>query len=263
MNIDQWAYTSKLKNKDPVQKIFFALLTICVCLWANTISISILIVMMMVCLTVTIGGIPPRVFFKLMVLPMSFLLISVATIAISRSSDSQNFLTAVHFGSIWIGISKLGLITSLKLFFKSLGAVSCLYFLSLNTPMVDLMAALGRLRVPNLLIELMSLIYRFIFVLLETADTIFTAQNSRLGYSRLSFGYRSLGVLVASLFIRAYRRSDELYTALESRGYDGELNVLNEPYEKNWNGYIGALGLNVIFITGTLVLKRFAFGGVF
>ena len=198
-----------------------------------------------------------------MVLPMAFLLIGVATVAISSSSSSQNFLASVNFGNVWIGVSTLGMVTALKLFFKSLGAVSCLYFLSLSTPMVSLLSALRLLGVPKLLLELMSLIYRFIFVLLETADTIFTAQNSRLGYSRLSSGYRSLGVLIASLFIRAYKRSDELYTALESRGYDGELNVLDEHYEKDWNGYIGAFGMNIIIITATLVLKSFSIGGIF
>jgi cobalt/nickel transport system permease protein len=129
--------------------------------------------------------------------------------------------------------------------------------------MVDLLALLLRLKVPKLLVELMGLIYRFIFVLLETADTMFTAQNSRLGYSSLSTGYRSLGALASTVFIRAYKRSDELYTALESRGYEGELNVLDEPFETHWIKYIVPIVINLLLIITTLFLRRFFTGGFF
>ncbi len=59
----------------------------------------------------------------------------------------------------------------------------------------------------------MSLIYRFIFVLMETADTMVIAQSSRLGYSSIISGYRSLGVLVSSVFIRSYQQADKIYTS--------------------------------------------------
>ena len=42
----------------------------------------------------------------------------------------------------------------------ALSAVSCLYFLSLNTTMTDILEVLRKLHVPALLIELMLLIYR-------------------------------------------------------------------------------------------------------
>ena len=114
---------------------------------------------------------------------------------------------------------------------------------------------------PKLIVELMGLIYRFIFVLLETADTMITAQNSRLGYSSLSAGFRSLGTLVSTLFIRSYKRSDELYTALEARGYDGDLNVLEETFDTHWTGYIPAAAINLVLVTATLLIRRFA-GGI-
>ena len=45
-----------------------------------------------------------------------------------------------------------------------------MYFLSLNTPVTDLTMALERLHVPRLLVELMELIYRFIFVIFSNGD---------------------------------------------------------------------------------------------
>jgi hypothetical protein len=80
-----------------------------------------------------------------------------------------------------LGVLKAGMISAVRLFCKALGAVSCLYFLSLSTPMLDILSALRRLKCPALLVEMMGLIYRFIFILFETAASMITAQNSVWG----------------------------------------------------------------------------------
>lgn len=260
INIDKYAYISELKHTAPINKIVFSMLAMGICLWADSIIVSILILLMMGWCTVHKGGTPVGVFLKLMLVPAFFLVIGVLTIGINVSANKEVFLFSFHVFGRFIGVSQASIQKALHLFSKALGAVSCLYFLSLSTPMVDLLAALRKLKVPKLLLELMGLIYRFIFVLLETADTMFTAQNSRLGYSNLSSSYRSLAVLASTLFIRAYKRSDELYTALEARGYDGELNVLEEPFVTKWTEYIPIAIINVFFILVALLLKRYTGG---
>lgn len=254
-NIDKYAYVSRLKRMDSMQKLFFSLLTLGVCIWANSIVISLLIILIMGWITVCKGGIPFALFMRLMLVPMSFLVIGVLTIIINVSDSRSSFVFSVHILKNYVGVSSIGVQNAARLFFKALGAVSCMYYLSLNTPIVDLLSALRRLRIPKLFIELMGLIYRFSFVLLETADIMITAQNSRLGYSSLSSGYHSLGALVSTLFIRSYKRSNELYTALEARGYDGELNVLEEPFETRWTAYVAPVGINLLLIGTAICLK--------
>lgn len=260
INIDKYAYNSKLKNIEPMEKFVFSILTLFVCLWADLSVISIFVLFVMGWVTVFKGGIPFPFFAKLLLLPMSFLIIGVITIAVNISSNTEIFLSYIPIGGTFIGISLTGLSEAVHLFLKSMGAVSCLYYLSLTTPMVDILSVFRRLKIPKLIIELMSLIYRFIFVLIETADTMFIAQDSRLGYRSLSSSYRSLGALASTLFIRAYKRSDELYTALEARGYDGELNVLEEKFEKSRLGYIAPIIINIFLIVTTLLLKKFSGG---
>ena len=60
---------------------------------------------------------------------------------------------------------------------------------------------------------------------------IYISQNSRLGYSNLKTGYNSLGKLIGSLFLSAYKRSQDMYTALESRCYEGDINVIENTYK--------------------------------
>jgi cobalt/nickel transport system permease protein len=255
INIDKYAYASRLNRIDPLQKFVFALGTLGVCLWANTVLISIAVFVIMGWVTIRKGGTPLSVFFKMMLVPMAFLLIGVLTIVINISSTPEVFLLSMPIAGFWIGFSKLGMVQAGQLFFRVLGSVSCLYFLSLSTPMVSILSVLRRLKVPQLMIEMMSLVYRFIFVLLDTATTMFTAQNSRLGYNNWVTGYRSLGTLASTLFIRAYKRANDLFIALEARGYDGNLQVIEEPSEKSFKLYILAIAVNVSLIMLALSLK--------
>lgn len=261
-NIDRYAYSSKLKEIDPMEKLVFALLTMGVCLWADSVAVSVCVLLIMAWLSVRFGRIPGSVFAKLMLLPGAFLVTGVITVAFGVSSSSADFLIGFSAGGMHVGILKAGAGQAVHLFFRALGATSCLYFLSLSTPVVDLVSALKRLKCPQLLLELMSLIYRFIFVLIETADTMYLAQSARLGYSRLGSGYRSLGALASTLFIRAYKRSDELYTALESRGYDGDLRVLEEPVQKSRFRYGLAAGFNGALIAAVLIARHY-YGGIY
>ncbi|NLI92660.1 MAG: cobalt ECF transporter T component CbiQ [Peptococcaceae bacterium] len=264
INIDHLAYTSKLKNTDPRQKMLFALLTMGVCLWADSVVVSILVLLIMGWATVCQGGTRFSLFCKLLMVPMSFLILGVVAVAVDFSGNELIFIYSVALDKMYLGVTQAGLQNALHLFFKALGAVACLYYLSLSTPMIDVLAVFRRLKMPKLLVEMMGLIYRFIFVFLETADNMVTAQNSRLGYSGLSAGYRSLAALMSTLFIRAYKRADELYTALEARGYDGELNVVEEtspPYK--WTGFLQTVGLNGLLVIFVLWMKEYGGGVVF
>ncbi len=89
----------------------------------------------------------------------------------------------------------------------------------------SLLAPLKRLRVPvHELAMMMSIALRFIPTLIEETDKIMSAQKAR-GADFESGGLvrraRSLIPLLVPLFISAFRRADELATAMECRCYHG------------------------------------------
>ena len=90
---------------------------------------------------------------------------------------------------------------------KCFGAVSCMYFLSLTTPMVDLFTLLRKSIIPNFIIEIAELIYRYIFVLFDVSHRIHTAQDARLGYCNLRVSYHSTAQLASNLFIRSFNQA--------------------------------------------------------
>ena len=106
-----------------------------------------------------------------------------------------------------------------------------MYFIILNTTMCDLLKGLRDLKIPKLIISLMELMYRYIFVIIEEANRMNIARRARLGDTSFYRNIKSLGELCGTLFLKTFLKGNRIYSALESRGYDGELKSLDKKYE--------------------------------
>lgn len=229
MIIDKLSYQSNLRYVNACEKTAFAVITLLLCVISRSIAIAVIVSAVMGGLTVGKGGTPLFRYLKLMTIPLAFLLMSTAAILLNWSEAPLDAF-AIPLGSHYITSSKASLLFGFQLILTALGGVSCLYFLSLSTPMPDILMAFGRFRVPALMIELMLLIYRFIFVLSDIASAISASQDARLGNKNFSTSCKSFGALGSVLFIRAFAKSSRLYDAMESRCYDGTIRVLQEQY---------------------------------
>ena len=256
IDIDSYAYSNNLKRIHPGEKCLFAVSTMAVCLTSPTVITPLIVLALMAGGIVLKAGIPARIFLQLMLVPFSFLLLSVITIAFSISSNPLGFWIAQTMNGLTIGIRYPDLIIAVQLFLRSLGAVSCLYFLALTTPMTEIITVLHRLKVPTIITELMMLIYRFIFVLMETAITIKRAQSSRLGYVTLKISYRSLSRLFSALLGKVFVKSQELYNAMSARCYTGEIKVLTKKYPISLRNYILITGFELPLILFNLLGRR-------
>ncbi len=98
-----------------------------------------------------------------------------------------------------------------------------MYLLALTTPIHEITSTLSRLHVPGILIELMYLIYRFIFLLSETAHQMHMAAQSRLGYWGWRQSMQTFGKSMANLLVTALRQAGNTYDAMVARCYDGRL----------------------------------------
>ncbi|MFZ5647636.1 MAG: cobalt ECF transporter T component CbiQ [Bacillota bacterium] len=257
LSIDQYAYTNRLSSAHPGEKFAFATVTMTVCLASDSIATCLAATLLMVSAVIVRAGIPCKFYFKLMTLPLSFLLIGVATVAVSISFSAPDgeYLWGMETGRLWAGVYSGDAEKAALIFFKSQGAVSSLYFLSLTTPVTEINWILRKLKAPAILVELMNLIYRFIFVLAETADKIYTSQSSRLGYKNIRSGYHSFGQLVSNIFLKSYHRSGMLLDTMTARCYTGEIRVL-EPRYKVSHRNVACIILVEIFLTAlTLSLK--------
>lgn len=229
--IDQLAYRSSLARTDPKAKLFFTMIPLFVSIGFRSVVASLfLIVVMGYQLIQYHPMVSLKQYLSYLSIPAGFLLIGTVTMIVGFYPPDSNLLVGIPIGESICGISPSSLKQGIRLIASSLGAVSCLCFLSCNTPMNSLFDTLRRTKLPSFLVSLAELIYRYLFLLWEEAQAIHTAQHCRLGYSSFLGSITSMGNLLSSVFLRAYQRCDRIYAALESRGYNGDLSALEESY---------------------------------
>lgn len=256
ISIDHSAYYSKLRKIDPVIKIITALVVLFISLFANSYLVSTVIIIVISFIIVKFGGTSLQILLHFMMLPISFLILSVVTIIFQSSDNPNNLLLPIKISYLYYGFDIYNLDFVGRLIFRVTSAILCMYFIALTSPMTEIFCVLRRVKFLKLIVELMELIYRFIFVLTETANKIYIAQSSRLGYNGLKASYKSLGILASMLFDRSYKRSDKIYIALESRGYNGELNIIDTEYDRSFKYYLySAIFIAILIIIS--LLERF------
>ena len=119
-----------------------------------------------------------------------------------------------------------GVWTAAFLILRVATAVSISTLLILTTEWHKLFLSLGTLKVPDFIIFILILCYRYIFVLVRLFDKFLFARRSRLikdvsWKDNLHFMAKTAGIL----FIRSLKLADEVYIAMRSRGFNGDINA--------------------------------------
>ena len=123
-----------------------------------------------------------------------------------------------------------GLVRAGSIVVKSWVSVQVAILLVMTTSLPDLMWALRTLRVPPVLVSIVSFMYRYLYVLADEAGRLLRARASRSAAlpgvragNTLFWRGRVAGYMVGSLMLRSFERSERIYNAMAARGYAGEL----------------------------------------
>jgi cobalt/nickel transport system permease protein len=100
--------------------------------------------------------------------------------------------------------------------------------LFLSTGPSGLVAGLDRLRMPRAGATVLFLIFRYTGVLFREASRVRTGVASRR-FRRGPMGVRTLALLSQRFLWRTFERSERVYIAMCSRGFDGSIPVLTRP----------------------------------
>jgi cobalt/nickel transport system permease protein len=118
---------------------------------------------------------------------------------------------------------------------KSWLSVQAAIVLVSTTSFPELLQAMRAVGIPRLLVAMFALMWRYLFVLADEAMRLMRARASRSGHSTetrqrtggsIAWRARISGGMAGNLFLRAFDRSERIYTAMLSRGYDGEVRLL-------------------------------------
>ena len=224
LTVDQIALKSRFGAVNAGLKTFGCVALILLASLSRSVLAPSVLFLLMSLLTAA-GGVRWHDYLRMLSLPASFLLLSGLALLFEWSAAPSGVLNLRFFGG-WLTVTAAAQAKAALVLAKALGAVSCLYFLSLSTPMSGIIRALRRAHVPAVVVELMVLIYRYLFLLLEMHGAMRDAAESRLGYSSFSLSVRTTGNLYANLFVRSFQRANACFDAMESRCYSGEIRFL-------------------------------------
>ena len=222
--IDKYAYTNKLTDFNPMLKVIIVAISLFIATIISNNYINIFIFILAVSATTLVAGIPFKKYIKILAIPMSFLLISTVTILLSISSKDV-YIYSLQIGSKYIGITEDSILQSLNTTIRVFASLSMTFFLSLTTPLNKLILVFNKMKFPPIIIELLVLIYRFIFIFIEEASNIRMAQEVRFGYSNFKNSFKSISLLIKSLFIKVLLRYKDMVNSLDSKLYNGEFKV--------------------------------------
>ncbi len=221
--LDDYAHANALRDVNPRLKLTLGLGSILVCVFSTSPLAPLLVAAAMGAAAIILAKIPARFYFRLLAVPLAFALFSCAAVIFIQGGDA---LFALSILGIKLEISQEGLNLALLLLARTIGGMSSLFFIALTTPMIEVFSILKSAGLPGFLIELSMLIYRYIFVLLDQAAMIHSAQVMRLGNSSLRSSLSAFSMLTSVLFLRAWEQGERLMVAMDSRCYDGRLDVM-------------------------------------
>ena len=163
----------------------------------------------------------------------------------------------------YIGIVPIttGIISMFTLLLKGIFSILASYFLILTTSIEEICYALKMIHMPNILITVVMLIYRYIIVFLKEVQRIWVAYQMRAPKQK-GVHYKAWGSLIGGLMLRSIDRAQVVYESMELRGFDPDtfFTKKEKADKKSWIYFCLML---ILFIILRFVPVFEIIGGIF
>ena len=212
--------------------------------------------------SIRISSIPGKAFLRGMK-PLVFILIFTGILNLLFTQGEKVLV------SFWvITITLEGVVRSIYMMARILMLIAGTFLLTYTTSPIaltdgleSLLNPLKKIKVPvHELAMMMCIALRFIPTLIEETDKIMSAQKARgadFETGKLMDRVKALVPILVPLFISAFRRADELATAMECRCYhggDGRTKMKLLRYKRR---DFCAYGIGILVLVAVIVLIRF------
>lgn len=148
-------------------------------------------------------------------------------------------------------ITRTGARTALFLLLRVGASVSFAVLFILTTPWNSVLKALGVLRVPDVLVLVLGMTYRYIHLLLHTANDMFLSRQSRILRPMNGAEERRLMAATSGTLLgKSLQLSSEVYLAMESRGFRGYPRTMDR-FQMRWFDWVASVV--VVLISGLAI----------
>lgn len=120
------------------------------------------------------------------------------------------------------------------IFFRAVAGVTLMLSFASSTPIPHLAHALRSIKCPIEICELIVLIYRYAFLLLERFLVMLDAAQCRLGYNGTKTAIKSYAGAMTGTFIFSLELGEKSEAALACRNYQGYFPIYRMPRSLGW-----------------------------
>ena len=225
--LEDLAQKNGLREVNTYIKLITGLGAIILCLLSTSFISPLFIALILSCSILILARVEAKTYAELFIVPLGFAAMSVTGIILIYGGDDIFWQWNI-MPWLPVSVTRESINQGVFVLCRIIGGMSAMIFIALTTPMTDIFIVLRQCRVPESVIDLMMIIYRTIFILMDQVIQIYHAQVMRLGYSRYRESVRSLAVLCGAAFIASWHAGDDLIRAMDARCYDGKFALLGE-----------------------------------
>ena len=231
--LEDIAQKNGLREVNAYLKLAAGLGAISLCLLSTSYIAPLFIAVFLTGAVLILAKVDAKTYAELFKVPLWFAIMSVAGI-ILITGGHDIFWQWNILPSFSLSVTRESINQGMFVFARVIGGMSAMCFIALTTPMTDIFIVLRQCRVPEVVIDLMMIIYRSIFILLDQVIQIYQAQVMRLGYSTWKESIHSFASLCGAAFIASWDAGDDLIRAMDARCYGGKFALLGEsrPVER-------------------------------
>ncbi|MDO4616217.1 MAG: cobalt ECF transporter T component CbiQ [Lachnospiraceae bacterium] len=253
-SIDYYAVYSGIRHWDPRFKVGFSVLLLLFTLIGNHPVVSVIAAVTAAILTVGFGKLHPHQYISVLTIPLAFIIVGSLAVGIEFAREPLgDWNLFLHFGYMFV--TKESLMKMLALMIKVFGAVSAMFIMTLSTPSFELFSVIKRMHCPTMLVELMHMIYRFIFILMNVQRNMRISAESRMGFCDFKTSLYTFGQIASNLFIVSLKKANAFYDAMEARCYDGEFLFLEEETKVSRKLVIAAAVYFTLLLAVTILVR--------
>ena len=219
---------SQLHELSPQLKILATLLIVISIAFSKIINpFQIISHAVIVFLIIRISNIPLKTYLKRLTLDIPFILFALFLPFLSSGNNDMVF-TLFSFE-----VYRTGLLEMFAILFKATAGLSMGIVLTATTTNIELIYGLQKLKLPLIIIAIMSFAIRYIDVFIDEFKRVKISMQSR-GY--IEKGIKTLLPIAyasGAMLIRGYERGERVYLSMISRGFTGVIELQDRDYKQS------------------------------
>ena len=227
--MDALAYSSRMIGWAPLGKLLFVITILIVNICTNSMMVPFVTLSIGLALMAYSTNFKVPLFIGL-ALAEAVLILAIGCGMISiTGGEGSELIWDTHILWVHIHMTEESFNKAWLVFFRGIAGMAVMMGFATSTPIPHLSHALKQIHMPAEISELVVLIYRYGFLLIERMEIMWNAAHCRMGFNGFMNTMRTTASIAVGIFISSSNLADKAQIALECRNYCGVFPVYNEP----------------------------------